>query len=140
MITLDCSELKRDLMDRCNFLVRKLVTFVVDNHRELNKALCRRYEEISERSQEIPRNTEELVTLMEFIKEASMVKVYRLQDDIAKASDRLDFLLDYATLSNDDMKLNNTVFNWPHQIARTFDIMGARMQNRRDLAEEEVRK
>lgn len=127
-------------MDRCNFLVRKLVTFVVDNHRELNKALCRRYEEISERSQEIPRNTEELVTLMEFIKEASMVKVYRLQDDIAKASDRLDFLLDYATLSNDDMKLNNTVFNWPHQIARTFDIMGARMQNRRDLAEEEVRK
>ncbi|EDV27935.1 uncharacterized protein TRIADDRAFT_52992 [Trichoplax adhaerens] len=140
MLRLDCSELKRDLMDRCNFLIRKLVTHVVENHRELNKALCRRYEEISERSQEIPRNTEELVSLMEFIKEASMIKVYRLQDDIAKASNRLDFLLDYATLSTDDMKLNNTVFNWPHQIARTFDIMGARMQNRRDLAEEELRK
>ena len=64
----------------------------------LRLSVCRRYDEISERSQEMPDNTADLVKLQKYVKDASEVRVVKLQSEIDEAGERLLFLLDYATL------------------------------------------
>jgi len=46
-----------------------------------------------------PASTEELVSLGQYLKTASEVTVHRLKDEIQEAAHRLDFLLDYASLT-----------------------------------------
>lgn len=46
----------------------------------------------------IPTSTEELVSLVQYLKTASEVTIHRLKDEIQEAIHRLDFLLDYALL------------------------------------------
>ncbi len=60
--------------------------------------ICQKYEEISETIRGIPETTEELVSLIQFIKETKDMTVHKLIDEIDEASYRLSFLLDYAIL------------------------------------------
>ena len=57
-----------------------------------------RYDAIATRVSDIPETTEELVELVDFLKKSSEETVLELKVEIGNASDRLDFLLDYATL------------------------------------------
>ena len=75
-----------------------------NNHRIGNKGslfsirLCRSYDEISDKVQEMPDNTSDLVALTQFLENASSVTVVNLQTAVDEAGERLLFLLDYATL------------------------------------------
>uniref|UniRef100_H3AK49 Dynein axonemal heavy chain 3 n=1 Tax=Latimeria chalumnae TaxID=7897 RepID=H3AK49_LATCH len=140
MFCLDAVVLNGDLCTRAQKLKDKLVLNVVNENRELNKSICHRYSEIADKISEIPENTEELVSLLEFLKKASDVTVYKLRDEISEAANRLDFLLDYATLPYEDIKLNSIVFDWPEQIHSLFELNRNRLMNRRDFAEEDLRK
>lgn len=60
--------------------------------------LCKSYDEISDKVQEMPDNTSDLVTLTQFLENASSVTVVNLQTAVDEAGERLLFLLDYATL------------------------------------------
>ena len=42
--------------------------------------------------------------------------------------------------SDEDIKLNSTVFHWPEHIKTVFELSQNRIMNRREHAEEEVRK
>ena len=64
----------------------------------ISHSICKRFDEISDRCQEIPDNTAEIVKLEEYVKDASGVKVIQLQSEVDEAAERLIFLLDYATL------------------------------------------
>lgn len=61
--------------------------------------ICQKYEEIAETIRGTPETTEELVSLNQFIKKTSDVTIHKLIDEIDEAAYRLNFLLDYATLS-----------------------------------------
>lgn len=69
---------------------------------EVNFCLCRRickqYEAIKETVRSIPENTEELVTLDQFIARTYEETVPELIEEIAEAVHRLSFLLDHASL------------------------------------------
>ena len=60
--------------------------------------LCKSYDEISDKVQEMPDNTKDLVALTQFLENASSVTVVNLQTAVDEAGERLLFLLDYATL------------------------------------------
>jgi len=75
-----------------------------NNHKIGNKSsffsirLCKSYDEISDKVQEMPDNTSDLVALTQFLENASSVTVVNLQTAVDEAGERLLFLLDYATL------------------------------------------
>ncbi|KAG9476993.1 hypothetical protein GDO78_002401 [Eleutherodactylus coqui] len=140
MFCLDALRLNEDLCARAQKLKDHLVRFEVDENRELNKGICLKYSRIADRVNEMPATTEDLVALVNFLRTSSDVTVYKLKDEIAEAASRLAFLLDYATLHYDDLKLNSAVFHWPEQIETVFEINNNRLMARRDQAEDELRK
>ncbi|XP_048465622.1 dynein axonemal heavy chain 3 [Rhincodon typus] len=139
MFCLDAVSLNADLCARSMKLKETLIESVVKENRNLNMSICQRYEEISDRISEIPETTEELVDLDTFVKKSSEVTITKLKEEIFEAADRLDFLLGYATLSDDDIRLNSQVFNWPEQIVLMLDLHRDRLLSKRDDVEEDLR-
>lgn len=65
--------------------------------------------------------------------------MFRLQAKIKQAAERLLFLLDYALLPEEDIKLNNQTFNWPGRMEPIFEVSQQRLAARREKAENEVK-
>lgn len=61
-------------------------------------SICSQYSNIADKVSEIPANTEELVTLIKFLKKSSDVTVFKLRRQLRDAIERLEFLMDYADL------------------------------------------
>ena len=140
MFCLDCVNLNADLCARAQKLKERLIQFEINENRELNRAICRRYDEMSDKVSEMPENTEAIVHLQEYLRECNEVTVYKLKDEIDEAANRLIFLLDFAILPYEDIKLNSTVFHWPDHIKTVFELSQSRLGNRREHAEDELKK
>ncbi|KAJ8399893.1 hypothetical protein AAFF_G00406230 [Aldrovandia affinis] len=140
MFCLDAAKLNQDLCDRATRLKESLITFEVDENRELNKSVCRHYDEIAETISKIPENTEELVALNQYLKQSSEVTIHKLKEEIKEAANRLNFLLDFATLPDEDVKLNSTVFHWPDQILLLFEQSKSRLASYKEDAEDHLLK
>ncbi|MBN3303948.1 DYH3 protein, partial [Amia calva] len=140
LFCLDAVSLNSELCCRAEKLKERLISFEVDENRELNKSICRCYDEIAETISRVPDSTEELVSLTEYLRQTSEVTVHKLRDEISEAASRLEFLLDYATLPQEDIKLNNSVFHWPEQINATFELSRNQLAVRRENTEESLLK
>lgn len=62
-------------------------------------SLCHLYDDVSDRCQEMPDTTKEIVELVHYLSDASTAKVVTLQSQVNEAAERLQFLLTYAHLS-----------------------------------------
>ncbi|XP_077305116.1 dynein axonemal heavy chain 3 [Lithobates pipiens] len=140
MFCLDALRFNEDLCARAQKLKDQLIQYEVDENRELNISICSKYSKIADRVREVPATTADLVALINFLRTSSDVTVYKLKDEISEAASRLAFLLDYATLQYDDLKLNSAVFHWPEQIETVFEVNNNRLMAKRDQAEDELRK
>nr|XP_043909238.1 dynein axonemal heavy chain 3-like [Solea senegalensis] len=116
MFCLDAVKLNEDLCDCCETLKDRMVMFELDENRALNKGICQRFEEIIKTVRSTAETTEEVVTLFRYIEKTSKVTLPQLKIEIEKARHRLNFLLDCAPLSSDDVRLNTRVFQWPKQV------------------------
>lgn len=65
--------------------------------------ISQQYEEISGIVRGTPKTTEELVFLVGYIKKTSDVTVHKLIDEVHAAVYRLSFLMNYATLSSNNI-------------------------------------
>ncbi|RUS89800.1 hypothetical protein EGW08_002412, partial [Elysia chlorotica] len=140
MFCLDCVQFNIEMCMRAQRLRDRLVVFEVDENRDLNRALTKKYEEIQERVQIVPESTQELVELQDFLKTSNDVTVYKLMDEVQEAGNRLKFLLDYADFPMEDIKLNTVTFHWPSQISTVLDHSQGRIINKRDQIEDELRR
>jgi hypothetical protein len=59
--------------------------------------------------------------------------------EVREAGERLKFLMDYALLNEDDIKLNCQTFNWPGRMEPIFEVSQQRLTSRREMAEEKVK-
>lgn len=59
--------------------------------------------------------------------------------EVREAGVRLKFLMDYAILSEEDIKLNSQTFNWPARMEPIFEISQQRLTARREIAEEKIK-
>ncbi|NXN32332.1 DYH3 protein, partial [Nycticryphes semicollaris] len=135
MFCLDAVQLNEELCNRTQNLKDRLIEFEVMENRELNERICHEYNSIANRLSVVPLNTEEIVESAAYLKKSSEVTVCKLRQEVAEAARRLEFLMDYADLSYDDINLNSTVFHWPEQIEIIFDNARDQLYNRRNQAE-----
>ncbi|PNI91684.1 DNAH3 isoform 3 [Pan troglodytes] len=135
MFCLDATALNHDLCERAQNLKDHLIQFQVDVNRDTNTSICNQYSHIADKVSEVPANTKELVSLIEFLKKSSAVTVFKLRRQLRDASERLEFLMDYADLPYEDIKLNSTLFLWPDQIEDIFDNSRNLLLHKRDQAE-----
>ncbi|NXT35371.1 DYH3 protein, partial [Pelecanoides urinatrix] len=135
MFCLDAVQLNEELCNRTQNLKDRLIEFEVMENRELNKRVCNEYNLIAKRLSEVPLNTEELVEFDAYLKKSSEVTVFKLRQEVTEAAHRLEFLMDYADLSCDDINLNSTVFHWPDQIELIFENSRDQLCNSRNHAE-----
>lgn len=139
MFCLDSTELNESLHNKANNLKQRIISFEVDENRRINKSICKRYDEISDKVSIIPTTTKELVETQAFLQQSMDVTVYKLLDEIREAAERLMFLLDYTLFQNEDIKLNSTVFYWPENIESVFELSQTRLQSKRESIEEELK-
>nr|KAF6294777.1 hypothetical protein mPipKuh1_003914 [Pipistrellus kuhlii] len=135
MFCLDTMALNYDLCERAQNLKDRLIRYQVDVNRETNASICHQYSSIAEKVSEIPANTEELVSLIAFLKKSSDITVFKLRRQLRDAAERLEFLMDYADLTHGDIKLNSTLFLWPDQIEDIFENSRNLLMSKRDQAE-----
>ncbi|KAH0504188.1 Dynein heavy chain 3, axonemal [Microtus ochrogaster] len=135
MFCLDALFLNHDLCERAQNLKDRLIQYQVDVNRETNTSICNQYNTIAEKVSEIPANTAELVALIEYLRKSSDVTVFKLRRQLRDASERLEFLMDYADLPHEDIKLNSTLFLWPDQIEDVFENSRNLLLSKRDQAE-----
>ncbi|XP_050953838.1 dynein axonemal heavy chain 3 [Labeo rohita] len=140
LVCLDAVNLNQDLCDKADHLIDLLTTFVMEENRELNKSICRRYDEITDRITSKLSNTEELVELNQYLRHTTEVTVHKLRHEIEEAVKRLDFMLDYATLPAEDMKLFSTLIHWPEQILSSIEASKDKLNNQKDQAEIDLMK
>ncbi len=58
---------------------------------------------------------------------------------VREAGKRLSFLMDYALISEDDIRLNSMVFNWPGRMEPIFDMSQQRLAVKREKSEEALK-
>ncbi|XP_072535232.1 dynein axonemal heavy chain 3 [Salminus brasiliensis] len=140
LFCLETVSLHDDLCDRTEHLRYLLINYEVVENQQLNRSICQRYEHIVDTVSSVPGSTEELVELSQFLKHTTDVTVHRLREEVEEAAIRLMFLLDYATLSDEDIKLNSRVFHWPTQIVSECEVNRGKLGTQRELAEERLLK
>ncbi|XP_058254502.1 dynein axonemal heavy chain 3 [Hemibagrus wyckioides] len=140
LFCLEAVKLHQDLCDCTENLKHLLITYALDENRQLNQSICQQYQQILTTVMSVPANTEELVELGHFLKHTSDVTLHTLQDEISEAAKRLNFLLDYTTLTGDDFKLNSRVFHWPEQIRKVCEVHKDKLTSQRDHAEDQLQK
>ncbi|KAJ3276290.1 Dynein heavy chain 3, axonemal [Terramyces sp. JEL0728] len=139
LIYLECEALKLDLIYKANQLVQKLVDQVAEMNRKNNLSICEAYEKISAKAMKVPNDTEELVEIIKYVEQAKSKDIVALRDDIGRGKKRLDFLLSYAFMSEDDIKLNGVTFTWPTRIMPIFELSKKRMLQKKTKAQEDLK-
>ncbi|KAG8145621.1 hypothetical protein E2320_012135 [Naja naja] len=135
LFCLDALKLNEELCSRTQRLKDRLIEFEVEENRNLNKSICNQYNIIADKVSEVPLTTEQLVELTAYLKKSSEVTVFKLRREIREAIYRLEFLMDYADLPNEDIRLNSTVLHWPDGIEDIFDTSRNQLMNRREQVE-----
>ncbi|KAJ1517722.1 Dynein heavy chain 7, axonemal [Coelomomyces lativittatus] len=139
LIHLDTESLKTELVNRANNLVQKIIDQVSDTHRKQNQAICDHYEKISAKIMKTPQDTEELVDLIKYVDTCKDNEIATLKEEIKKCKKRLDLLLNFTFLSEDEIKLNGVTFTWPSRILPILDLSKKRMAQRKVKAQEELK-
>ena len=65
--------------------------------------------------------------------------VFRLQAEVKSAAERLQLLLDFVSLPEEDLKLNSQTFKWPARMEPIFEVSQARLVKKREKVEQELR-
>ncbi|EGD83038.1 dynein heavy chain 2 [Salpingoeca rosetta] len=136
---LDMSDLHETLLGCCSKLIETIVAHVVEKNRRLNRSICDRFDEMANKLTDKPEDTESMTQLFEYLQEAKTDTIFKLKDEIKEAGERIRFLMRYAELTPDDVKVNTTTIKWPAKVDPMFDIAQRRIDERRISAEKEVK-
>ena len=87
----------------------------------------------------VPNDTDELVELMKYIESVKLKEIQELKEEMSKAKKRLDFLLNYSFMSEEDIKLNGVTFTWPSRILPIFDLCKKRLTQKKVKSQEDLK-
>ncbi|EPQ01952.1 Dynein heavy chain 7, axonemal [Myotis brandtii] len=129
MFEMRCEDLIRALVKRAEVICGKLVAKMFRDHQEVNTRLCDEFEKIAEKALSTPPNTAELMEMKAYIKKVETVDMIELGRRLVDSKNCLAFLIECATFSPADIRLNNNVFQWYGRMEEIFD------EHRRIIAE-----
>ena len=136
---IDCGQLNDDLSELTRQLENQIIQDQLDRNRELNRQVNRDYEEIGRTLGKEPNDTEELVNTIKYLKEVITVKKDELKNRVQLSGVRLEFLILYADLQEEDYRLNSNVFAQPEHLRSVIDYNEEKFQTKRTSAENAVR-
>ena len=82
--------------------------------------MCDEYEAIAEKALTTPPNTEKLMELSAYIEGVEKKTIFELEKRLTLSRDRLAFLVDYASFSPAEMRLNSSTFQWHERMPEIF--------------------
>ncbi|XP_061578914.1 dynein axonemal heavy chain 7 [Cololabis saira] len=121
MFEVQSHKLVDSLVKHAQELQQKLATRIFQNHQEINKTLCKEFKMISERALKTPANTQELMELKADIKKVVNVEIPLLEKRLADSNKQLCTLMDFVTLSSEDMELNTQTIQWFKRMPSIFE-------------------
>ncbi|RMX38335.1 hypothetical protein pdam_00005508 [Pocillopora damicornis] len=144
MVQLDCDDLKRGLATKANRFADQLLQMLAEEHRTENRRIISEFESVREQALTKPEDTREMIDMLKFVEEAKTKILVKLDSDIKESFNRLSYLLDVFTFTQEDMSLNSEVLNWPKNIAPIFDqndeiMVAAQKSNESALMEKRER-
>lgn len=101
--------------------------------------MCDEYEAIAEKALTTPANTEQLIELKLFIEKVEKDTVFQLEKKLVQAKDRLAFLVDHATFSPAEMRLNTNTFMWHDRMPAIFEEHKLIISEKRQQYEEALK-
>ena len=93
---------------------------ICNNGVYLFSRLCDDYEMIAEKALTTPSNTEHLMELSAYIEKVEKETIYTLEKRLNHSKARLSFLVDYASFSPAEMRLNSNTFMWHGRMEDIF--------------------
>jgi len=140
LIALDARKLHVHLAAEAEKLIAILIKSVVDLSRKLNRSIDEQFNKIANRLMEKPVTSQDMVDLEEFLKVTKTETIFALDKLIIVAKENIQFLMQYATLSSEDVKLNTTTVRWPKKLEPLFDITERKVDESRNAGEVALKK
>lgn len=121
LFLVSCGKINRELIRRAESLSEKLLRKVKEDAASNSVALCARFETIVEHALETPNDTDRLMELKAYVEKAIKTEVPRLEREIISAKERLDFLIEYSTMTSAEINQNSTLFTWMGRLEPVFE-------------------
>ncbi|KAM4037486.1 dynein axonemal heavy chain 3-like [Anomaloglossus baeobatrachus] len=134
MFLMDCSEINQWMIDRTRQLTNIIINKVATTSEKFNRKICQEYDGIVTKITVIAESTSALVELQDYILNLRTVELLKIKDKLAVAAENLLFLMDYASLSKEDIILNGNTFSWPQRIIPIISGSVTRLQREHDGA------
>ncbi|KAH1026251.1 hypothetical protein HUJ05_010798 [Dendroctonus ponderosae] len=139
MITLDCEQINETLYSIIDDLRMKIVDYFIDENHALNRSICDMFDEMSQKVSGTPETVADLVELQNYVIECRDVTMYNLKDQIRKTAENVNFLMQHAHLTSEDVSLNSRVFLWPKDMEAVIELAIQRLNMKREQAEQALK-
>ncbi|KAM4676017.1 dynein axonemal heavy chain 3-like [Discoglossus pictus] len=134
MMLLECSEINQRMIDHTRQLTNIIINKVATTSEKFNRKICQQYDGIVTKITAIAASTFALVDLQNYVDQLRSVELLEIKKKLAVAAENLLFLMDYASLSKEDIILNGNTFSWPQRIIPIISNSETRLQKERDVA------
>ncbi|CAL8107738.1 unnamed protein product [Calicophoron daubneyi] len=121
LFEIHCDDLIRALAKRAEGIGDRLLDRILEDHRTINRALIKEYEEIAAKALTIPADIAHMMQLTEFVNHTEKYTMHELERKLDQSKERLLFLMDHAQLNPSDMRINSQVFEWHMRMNDVFD-------------------
>ncbi|KAG8190244.1 hypothetical protein JTE90_001328 [Oedothorax gibbosus] len=132
LINLNCDTMKKQLCDKIDQICQKLIDYQVNANAKHTQWICDEFYLMETQLIKPLSNTEDLVEQTNTLKTAD-ARLFELVKEIRKAMKRIVFLMDYAVLSEKELRCHSTMVRWPKTMAKLFKVTSVELgQNRED--------
>ncbi|KAK2839527.1 hypothetical protein Q5P01_013267 [Channa striata] len=108
------------LTERAQKLQQKLVTRMLKDHQEINKTLCKEFENIAEKALSTPPDTQKMMELRAYMNKVETTEMPLLEQRLADSITQLCILTDFVNLSPSEIKLNAKTIQWFQRMPSIF--------------------
>jgi len=112
-------------------LIDMLITNVANKSRDHNESICSTFREIMLTLKKKPTNSEEMVALETFLEETRQKTTYAMDKKIVLTKEHVRFMMKYAMLSQEDVRLNTQTVRWPMKLEPFFETAEENVEHNR---------
>ncbi|XP_014909460.1 dynein heavy chain 7, axonemal [Poecilia latipinna] len=121
MFEVQSQKLLSSLAERALELKEKLAMQMLQDHQEINERLCKEFEKISEMALSTPPDTLKMVELQAYVQKIIETDMPVLEQRLADSNKQLCDLMDFVTLSPEDLELNTRTVHWFQRMPAVFE-------------------
>ncbi|XP_011505820.1 PREDICTED: dynein heavy chain 7, axonemal [Ceratosolen solmsi marchali] len=98
-----------------------LLNVLVSQYQQKVKTIITEYESIAEYANSFPQNTAALMDMIDFMKNVENYTLKLLEEQLYDVLENIVFLSNYWLLTNDEIRNNNTAFQWYYKMSEIVE-------------------